>query len=278
MNTLHSDIIIANILKFPFSRTLFLTCTTYNILQNAYYEYLGCSDKGSKFFMHILMNMNKNDNQIQSILYSPIKTDYDFGMIKFANEHLTICMNEYLDLFADFIRQHCDINHDHTELNIRTQIILLMAYNSIEKDDSMHPVPYLIKELLLYKCNEPYKIYSSIYDNIELQIELTQFNIKMINIFYSMIGIERSYSMSIENSDYYGCPDCGVDASAILDNSELSVHIDDLDIPDNNEPNFFRCTCLCHCHETYTMIDHRSFIITPQINSKLSNYFYFPSE
>lgn len=273
MDTLHPDIIITHILKFPFSRILFLTSHQYNILQNAYYEYLGCSDEGSKNFMHILMNMNNNIEQIRSTLYTLDSIDYDFGMIKFANEHLTIYMNEYLDLFIDFIQENCDTNRP----NIRTQIILLMAYNSMEKDPSMHLITYLIEQLLSYEGNDPYCTYSSIYGDIESHIALTQFNIKMINIFYSMIGIKRVYCMSIENCDYYGCPDCGAYISDVPDNNELNIHTDNSTVPDNNEPHFFTCTCLCHCHEEYTMIDRRSFIITPQITSNPGNYFYYPS-
>jgi hypothetical protein len=234
--------------------------------------------------MHILMNMNNNDKQIQSTLYTLDSIDYEFGMIKFANECLTIRMNEYLDLFVDFIEEHRDNDtaRDYYRLNIRTQVLLLMAYNSIKKDDLMDPITYLVEQLLSYEGNEPYHMYSSIYGDIESSIALTQFTINMINIFYSMIGINRTYCISIENSDYYGCPDCGVyisnvpDTFDISENNELSDYTDTPDIPDDNEPSFFTCTCKCHCHETYTMIDHRSFIITPQITSNQGTYFYYP--
>lgn len=59
MDILQFNVIINEILKLTFPHitcnfVLFLTCKYFNNFQTKYYEYLRCSDKGSKNFMHMI--------------------------------------------------------------------------------------------------------------------------------------------------------------------------------------------------------------------------------
>lgn len=159
MEKLPFDVIIHDILKlvFPFNSVLFLTSIYFYNFQQKYYELLGCSDKASKNFIHILINMNMNKTSKIKIglrdLYS-MNNNINFNMISFRSEHLTIHMNKYLELFVNHIKK---IN-PYKKLITRSRIIALIVYNSMDKRYIEYIRTDYINQLLSHQTNKPYRI------------------------------------------------------------------------------------------------------------------------
>jgi hypothetical protein len=220
MDILPFNVIINEILKltFPCTSVLFLTCKYFNNFQTKYYEYLGCSDKGSKNFMHMISNMDNN------IKLDKIKCDtfsliyYKFDILPFASESITILMNKYLDLYADIMSPRYLFTYGNGVYNTRQQIIMLIAYNTMKSNSKYIDID-IINQLLSYTDTKSHKIFfkkNPRLDYMERQLNI-EYNVILVNKFYSMIGIKRSYYISSIYCEYLGCDYCGEDINDMCD-------------------------------------------------------------
>lgn len=107
METLPPEVIVNNVLqlKFPDISSLFLVSSYFYSLREKYYEQLGCTDVGSKNFIHALINVNKMEDTMFSKYIFDGFIDNNFGIIKFVNDKLTASMNHYLELLAISIKE-----------------------------------------------------------------------------------------------------------------------------------------------------------------------------
>jgi len=133
METLPPEIIINNILELTFPKTsvLFLVSSYFHSLQEKYYEQLGCTDVGSKNFLHALININKMENYIFGEYIFQGFINHNFNIIKFANDKLTVCMDHYLELLAISIKEtksyyQYEFNKNIDMSFIKMQIIFLI--------------------------------------------------------------------------------------------------------------------------------------------------------
>jgi len=271
METLPPEIIINNILKltFPNTSNLFLISVNFLDLQEKYYEQLGCTDIGSKNFIHALINVNK----IKSYMFGEYVYEeylgFSFDIIKFANDALTELMNQYLESMAILVKQTKTYYQYNFVKNskwliqnnlspIKMQLIFLIADNSIKKQSSNMQISIdrsnNIVNLLKYNNNDiitfenfHYK-YMKEYD---IAKEIVEFSVNIINLYYSMVGIKLSYSTSNKYIEYRKCWNCGREYINI-----------------NNT---------CECRRGFNIVTHREFYAELRSNLGSANYFYYPN-
>lgn len=264
MEVLLYDIVINHILNliFPFDSVLFLTSIHFYNFQEKYLESMGCSDKASKNFIRALMNIydSKKIKLRQRFFYS---FDYNFDIIPFTNNILTARMDKYLESYTIFTSGFFEQKN-----HIRTKIIMLMAYNSMKTNPNLLTEyrDEFICQLLSHENNEPYRIYLDKYntcldvkkygtEEYDMFKKIICFNVKLVNIFYSMIGIKRAYSLSSENRCYFECVNCGA-------NRDSEQHYNDS----------------CHRKKSYSYkVQAYHFIVTPKTNPGPARYFECPN-
>lgn len=277
MDALPTDVVIVILqLLFPLNSVLFLTSNYFNKFQVIYYEYLGCTDKASKNFMQAMMKMNTID-KIHSTRYIFHSLKYICNTIPFANETLTLTMDTHLDSFTKFIYHVLGYKLSPTDSfytpknpnirtlppnltqgdRIRTQIIMVMAYNAVKKNDCTYHIPktYIVDQILGQTNNMPYHIYLWKNATREFSYEamkiMVQFNVDVVNIFYAMTGVKRSYDLSSTYHEYNKCTSCGEE----LDHT-------------------FECMCK---PQITVLATSYNFTVTPNISSGSGNYFNYPS-
>lgn len=81
--------------------------------------------------------------------------------------------------------------------------------------------------------------------------EICEFSASIINLFYSMIGIKRSYNVLNKSVIYYQCDRCGRLYDNILDT--------------------------CECRRGFDTIIKREFYAKLRTNTGSGNYFYCPN-
>lgn len=247
--------IVINILQliFPVNSVLFLTSYYFNNLQVAYYEYLGCTDDASKNFMRITMNMHNTIGKIvtrKDIMNSGCC--YRSTTILFANETLTMCMNNHLDLL---IKKFSTASPSHDMQ--RTQIIFSMAYQMMKKSNSVYNIPQkdILYELFMDRCDTwDMSIRDYIrkkYSN-EQQKKIIQFNVNLINIFHSMIGYKKILELS--STCILNCKTC------------TDIY---------NRQGYYGEDPVCD--STHVFVEHIRFTITKKQNPGPGRYFYYPN-
>ena len=250
METITTDVLFSLILNDPPTHVLFLVNKYYNTLQKTYYEYLGCSDGGSKYFMHCMMKL-RNTHPFESVLHKLNCMNFCFEAVKFSTDALSQRMNSYLELLVDFFNvSHIGDNNS----SIKTQVVLLMACSAVGKNCLNSVSRMLILYLLKFTGNKESAIQTIDlnYLNDDTIAEI-KYSVTVVNIFNSMIGVKRSYSLSTIDTEYTICDMCFEDRMCYCD----------------------QCSKISHVCEPVSRV-RRSFIVTPRVHSGSGDYFYYP--
>ena len=189
MESFPNDIIVDNILiKYPFTFTITYVNKHFIIVQNKYYERMGCTNDESKKFM---LNLIKIYNSFYP--YAPkIYCDYyEQSMVIFNSIELTKRMYWNLETFVEFTKQKYNIDN----CNMRTQIILQIAEKMIVKKNFRQEqiVRYLLSYTKYMAINENFDFIKS-----QNKKEILKYNINLVNKFYEMIGLDRVYHLEYE--------------------------------------------------------------------------------